>query len=287
MITVKHVWNVNNVLGESPIWHPGEQALYWADDGNNQFFRLLSATGDLQIFDTDQQIGCLALHESGGLIVAMRKGIYHWQAGRPTLLISSEKMGAANRFNDGAVDRAGRFWIGTASDQPENPLYCLDIDGAFRVAETGSIISNGIGWSPDNTIMYYSDSGGSGIVYAYDFDLASGTISNRRTFLPATGTPAVADGLTVDSEGCLWIAFWDGWRVERRAPDGSLLTRIDLPVQRPTSCIFGGPDLTDLYVTSARADGDRADQPQAGDVFCLSTNSTGLPEPACKLAIIE
>jgi sugar lactone lactonase YvrE len=284
MITIEHVLSVHNVVGESPIWHPGEQALYWADIGGNQFFRLIPSTGELQTVDTDQQIGCLALHEAGGLIVAMRYGIYHWQAGGMTLLMSSEKMGATNRFNDGAVDRAGRFWVGTASGQPENPLYCLDVDGTFRVAETGSIISNGIGWSPDNKTMYYSDSGGSGIVYAYDFDLTRGVLSNRRTFLPPTGTPAVADGFTVDSEGCLWIAFWDGWRVECRAPDGSLLARIDMPVQRPTSCAFGGPDMTDLYVTSAGAD---CDQPQAGDVFRLSTNSTGLPEQVCKLAITQ
>lgn len=285
MVAVGHVLSIQNVVGEGPIWHPDEQALYWADIGGNQFFRLTPTTGELQTFDTEQQIGCLALHEAGGLILAMRNGIYHWQAGAVTLLISSEKLGAANRFNDGAVDRAGRFWVGTASEIPENALYCLDVDGSFRVAETGSIISNGIGWSPDNTIMYYSDSGGSGSVYAYDFDLVSGALSNRRTFLPPTGTPAVADGLTVDSEGCLWIAFWDGWRVERRAPDGSLLTRIDMPVQRPTSCVFGGPNLTDLYVTSAGVDCDRTEQPQAGDLFRLCTDSTGLPEPACKLPL--
>ncbi len=225
------------------------------------------------------------MHEAGGLILAMRNGIYHWQAGAMTLLISSERMGATNRFNDGAVDRAGRFWVGTASEKPENALYCLDVDGSVQVAETSCVISNGIGWSPDSTTMYYSDSGGSGIVYAYNFDLASGALRNRRTFLTPTGTSAVADGLTVDSEGCLWIAFWDGWRVERRAPDGSLLTTIDMPVQRPTSCIFGGPDLTDLYVTSAGVDCDRTKQPQAGDLFRLCTDSTGLPEPVCKLAI--
>jgi sugar lactone lactonase YvrE len=283
MVTVEHVLSINNLLGEGPIWHPGEQALYWVDIDGHQFYRLIPTIGELQTFDTDQQIGCLALHESGGLIIAKRDGIFHWQANAMTLLISSEKMGAANRFNDGAVDRAGRFWVGTTSSQPENPLYCIDVDGSFRVAEKGIGISNGIGWSPDNTIMYYSDSGGAGIVYAYDFDLASGSLSNRRTFLPPTGTSAVADGLTVDSEGCIWIAFWNGWRVERRAPDGSLLAKIDLPVQRPTSCIFGGPDLTDLYVTSAGVDCDRTEQPQAGDVFRLRTGVTGLPEPVCKV----
>jgi L-arabinonolactonase len=282
MVTVEHVLSIKNVVGEGPIWHPGEQALYWADIGGNQFFRLIPATGDLQTFDTDQQIGCLELHESGGLLIAMHHGIYHWQAGTLILIIASEILGTTNRFNDGAVDRAGRFWVGTASGKPENALYCLEIDGSFRVAETDRVISNGIGWSPDNTTMYYSDSGGSGIVYTYDFSLGSGVLINRRTFLPPTNTSAVADGLTVDSEGCIWIAFWDGWRIERRAPDGSLLTTIEMPVQRPTSCIFGGPNLNDLYVTSAGVD---CDQPQAGDLFCLHTESTGLPEPFCKLAL--
>ena len=283
MITVENILNINNVLGESPLWHPGEDVLYWVDINGKQFFRLDVATGEYQTFDADHEIGCLALHAGGGLLIAKTDGIFSWMGDALTPVLSAEEMAAPNRFNDGKVDRAGRFWIGTSSNKPVNKLYCIERDGAFRVAEAGVMVSNGIGWSPDNRTMYYSDSGGSGIVYAYDYDLDSGAISNRRTWLPSTGTPARADGLTVDSEGCVWIAFWDGWRVERRAPDGELLDTVEMPVQRPTSVNFGGPDMRDLYVTSAGLGCD--DQPQAGDVFRLRTDSVGEMEPVCVMPL--
>ena len=285
MISIEHVLTINNVVGESPIWHPDEQALYWADIGNNRFFRLLPATGDLQTYHSQEQIGCLGLHEAGGLIIAMRNGIHHWQAGEMELLISSEKMGVSNRFNDGAVDRSGCLWVGTASDKPENNLYRLGTDGTPHVVESNRIISNGIAWSPDDSTMYYADSGGTGVVFAYDYDPQKGSISNRRTFLPPTGTSAVADGLTVDSEGCLWIAYWDGWRVERRAPDGTLLETIEMPIQRPTSCIFGGEDLSELYVTSASVGCDLNEQPHAGDIYRIHTDSVGFSENFCRLTL--
>lgn len=283
MVEVEHVLSLNNILGESPIWNPAEQALWWADIGTSQMFKFVPATGEVQIFAFDQQIGCLALHADGGLILAVSAGIATWNNGPLVMCKSRDQLGTRNRFNDGAVDRAGRFWFGTASDKPENNLFRLEPDGTALIMESGIIISNGIGWSPDNRTMYYSDSGGSGLVYAYDFDLESGAISHRRVFLPPTGTAAVADGLTVDGEGCLWIAFWDGWRIERRAPDGSLVQRIDMPVQRPTSCIFGGKDLNELYVTSASQEIDRTAQPQAGGLFRIRTGVKGLPEPACEL----
>jgi sugar lactone lactonase YvrE len=282
MYEVERVLTMHNKLGEGPIWSPRERVLYWVDIEQQQFFRFAPDSGDQQAVELHQSIGCLALHKHGGLILALKEGITYWNDQQSKPLISSEQLGATNRFNDGAVDRAGRFWIGTASDEPENALYRINPDNTFQVMETGVMISNGIAWSPDNAIMYYSDSGGAGIVYAYDFDLETGTHSNRRTFLPPTGTAAVADGLTVDSEGCLWIAFWDGWRIERRSPDGDLLRQINMPVQRPTSCMFGGPDLTELYVTSASTG---MEQPQAGDLFRIRTDVKGLPEPECALVV--
>jgi sugar lactone lactonase YvrE len=285
MYEVECVVAKHNLLGEGPIWSPREGVLYWVDIDQHQFFRLDPDSGDVQTVDVGQSIGCLALHNSGGLILALKDGITYWKDGQFKQLLSAEQLGAKNRFNDGAVDRAGRFWVGTSSENPENALYRIDPDNSFQVKQTGVMISNGIGWSPDNTIMYFSDSGGKGFVYAYDFDLTSGTISNQRTFLPPTGTAALADGLTVDSEGCVWIAFWNGWRVERRDPEGRLIREIKMPVQRPTSCNFGGPDLSDLYISSAGSGLDRAGQPQAGDLFRVRTDVKGLPEPECTLAV--
>lgn len=285
MYEIENVVAAHNTLGEGPIWSPRERLLYWLDIPQQRLFYFDPNTGEQKKIELGQAVGCLALHERGGLVLAMGEGISYWDNNQYEVLVSRQQLGTTNRFNDGAVDRAGRFWVGTASDQPDNALYRIKLDNTFQVMETGVIISNGIGWSPDNSTMYYSDSGGSGIVYAYDFDLNSGSISNKRIFLSPTGSSAVADGLTVDSEGCLWIAFWDGWRVERRAPDGRLLRQIDMPVQRPTSCMFGGPDLTDLYVTSASNDIDPAEQPQAGDLFRIRTDVKGLPEPECRLAV--
>jgi sugar lactone lactonase YvrE len=283
MYDVESVTTMNNVLGESPLWSSREQALYWVD--TDHFFRLTPDTGEIQTIELGQAVGCLALHQRGGLILAVTEGIAYWNGYQVKRLISREQLGITTRFNDGAVDGAGRFWIGTASDNPENVLYRINPNRIFQTMETGIGISNGIAWSLDSSTMYYSDSGGSGIVYAYDFDIKTGALSNRRTFLPPTGNSAVADGLTVDSEGCLWIAFWDGWRIERRAPNGRLLREIPMPVQRPTSCMFGGPDLSELYVTSASTDLNLTEQPQAGHLFRIRTDVKGLPEAECTLDV--
>lgn len=283
MYTVEHVLPMQNALGEGPLWHSGEGALYWIDFTRAQFFRYDPVSGDLQTHQLDAKPGCVAFTESGDLLLATTAGLGLWREGR-LRLIDNRVCPPPNRFNDGAADRRGRFWVGTASDQPENHLYRMDADGRVQRMESGIGISNGIAWSPDNRTMYYSDSGGAGIVYAYDYDIESGSISNRRTFLPPTGTPAVADGLTVDREGGVWIAFWDGWKVARYDPAGTLIAEIAMPVQRPTSCAFGGPDLNELYVTSAGDGLDRAQQPQTGDLFKIVTDVQGIAEPHVRLS---
>ncbi|MBN1562977.1 MAG: SMP-30/gluconolactonase/LRE family protein [Anaerolineae bacterium] len=282
MYAIETVFELQNELGEGPLWNPVENMLYWVDIMGKRFFRHTPGTANYEAFDLDTQPGCLAFIEGGGLALGVTEGFAIWREGKLTYL-ENEAYQPAGRFNDGAVDRAGRFWAGTMSREPENYLFRLDADGSAQVMQDKVITSNGIGWSPDNKTMYYSDSGGGGIVYAYDFDLASGTISNRRTFLPPTGTAAKADGLTVDAEGTLWVAFWNGWRVARYDPDGVLMAEIKMPVQRPTSCMFGGADLSVLYITSASIDMDRTEQPLAGALFSIQTDTKGLPEPFFKL----
>ncbi len=282
MCEVQNVLALDNGLGEGPVWNVREQALYWIDYVMGQFFRYDPAKDVLNTYQLEVQPGCVAFNEDGGIILATTRGIGLWKNGSFALL-ENEVYDPPTRFNDGAVDRRGRFWAGTASDKPENHLYRLDPDGSVHTMEHGIYISNGIGWSPDNRIMYYSDSGGGGIVYAYDFNIENGTIHNRRTFLPPTGTAAVADGLTVDSEGCIWIAYWDGWRVARYDSAGELIAEIEMPVQRPTSCNFGGPNLNELYITSAGADMDKTQQPLAGGLFKIVTDVTGIPEPFARL----
>ena len=282
MYTIETVFELQNELGEGPLWNPVENMVYWVDIVGKRFFRHAPGTPDYEMFELDTMPGCLGFMEGGDLALGVTEGIAIWHAGKLTYLNNAAYQ-PLGRFNDGAVDRAGRFWAGTMSQDPVNHLFRLDADGSAHVMENEIITSNGIGWSPDNTTMYYSDSGGGGIVYAYDFDLASGMISNRRTFLPSTGTESVADGLTVDAEGTVWIAFWNGWKVARYDPDGALMTEIDMPVQRPTSCAFGGADLSVLFVTSASVGLDRAEQPLAGALFKVQTDTKGLPEPFFRL----
>ncbi len=276
---IERVLDVTNQLGEGPLWNVAEQAFYWVDILGKKFFKYLPGSNMLETVYLDVTPGCLAFNQAGGLVLATNKGFATWDGAALTLLEDNCAYDLPNRFNDGGVDRAGRLWAGTMSNKPENALYRLDTDWSVNVVEMGIFISNGIGWSPDNTVMYYSDSGGAGQVYAYDFDLATGALANRRIFLPPTEDGARADGLTVDSEGGVWIAFWDGWRVARYDPAGKLITEIKMPVQRPTSCNFGGPDLTDLYITSAQVDGPQPDQPLAGALFKIPLDVKGLPEP--------
>jgi sugar lactone lactonase YvrE len=273
---VQHLLSVQNALGESPLWDAANAVLYWCDISLRQIFRYLPHSGVVEDFQIDCMPGCLGLTTEQGLILGTSNGFAYYDFNTLQLLDGNIAYKPQARINDGKVDRSGRFWAGTASDQPVNHLYRLDPDGTVNIHESGIIISNGIGWSPDNKTMYYSDSGGAGIVYAYDFDSLSGALSNRRVFLPPTGTSAVVDGLTVDSEGRIWCAYWDGWKIGCFSPEGVLLHEIQMPVQRPTSCMFGGPDLKTLYITSARV--DTSGQPLAGDLFCIQTDVAGLPE---------
>lgn len=282
MIEVQHILSINNQLGEGPIWSVQQQALYWCDILTHHLFTYRPTTGEVQTFALSAQPGCLALVDDGSLLLATAKGFAFYDFDKLTFLDDNIAYMPPARFNDGKVDRQGRFWAGTALFRPEGHLYRLDTDGKVTLMERGISVSNGIGWSPDNGTMYYSDSGGTGVVYAYDFDSATGDIANRRIFLPPSETGGVADGLTVDSEGGVWCAYWDGWRVVRYAPDGTAVLTIPMPVQRPTSCNFGGPDLTTLYITSSGEGMDRSQQPWAGDLFCVHTEIKGLPEPTFK-----
>jgi sugar lactone lactonase YvrE len=189
------------------------------------------------------------------------------------------------RMNDGACDESGRFWAGTMA-YDETPqagcLFRLELDGTCTTMLTNLTISNGIGWSPDGGTMYLNDSG-AGSLEAFSFDARSGDIANRRTLVQLE-PPAAPDGLTVDAEGGVWVAVWDGGCVRRYSPTGELLTEVSLPVERPTSCAFGGRDLTMLFVTTAREglDDERlARQPHAGHVFAVDgLGVRGLPSNA-------
>ena len=285
---VEHVLAAQNKLGEGPVWSSEEQALYWVDIESNCFCRLYPTTGKYEVFDVGVPVGVLALRASGGLVMATKSGFAFWHPHTELHLIADpEVVKPHTRFNDGAVDSQGRFWAGTMCglpkmcEEPEGSLYRLDPDSSVHMVETGLTISNGIGWSPDNKLLYLTDSP-LHMIYAYDFDVAAGAIENRRPFIHTPDEEGVPDGLAVDSEGCIWSARWDGWKVTRYELSGKVEREIRLPVQYPTSCAFGGEDLDELHITSAwtaLSEEQRKNQPFAGDLFRVKTGIKGLERP--------
>ena len=276
------------LLSEGPRWHEEHQELLWVDILGRHLHRgTLNDDGGLERVETisvDRHVGAVAPAIGGGYVLAAGQGfLYVDQAGATHELAQPEAGHSDVRMNDGACDLQGRFWAGTMA-YDESPgagsLYRLELDGSCSQVLTGLTISNGIGWSPDGTTMYLNDSG-TGSVDAFGFDGPSGAISDRRTLVQIDQAGVVPDGLTVDEQGGIWVALWGGAAVNRYAADGSPLATVSLPVQRPTSCAFGGPDREILFVTTARAGLDEdalARQPDAGRVFSIEgLNVRGLP----------
>jgi sugar lactone lactonase YvrE len=286
MSDVEHVLTIHNSLGEGPVWNADEQLLYWVDINNSCYFRLNPLTGTHERIDVGVKIGVLALRASGGLVMAVRDGFAFWNPQEQALSYIAKPWEDLPhvRFNDGAVDCGGRFWAGTMNEDETGEilgrLWRLDPDGSVHEMETLIGTSNGIGWSPDNRTMYFTDSR-LHIIYAYDFDAATGAIVNRRTFVYTPDEPGVPDGLTVDSEGFVWSACWDGAKIVRYDPDGKVERVIATPALRTTACTFGGPNLDELYITSALTgltEEQKVQYPLSGDLFRLKTDVKGLPK---------
>ena len=284
MREVEHILAVQDRLGEGPMWSPEEQALYWVDIVNHRIHRLYPGTGKHESFDAGLPVAVLALRASGGLVTATANGFAFWDPQTRALdfITNPETDRPQNRFNDGAVDSQGRFWAGTMNgDEPEAPdgcLYRLDPDGSVHKMEEGLAVANGTAWSPDERTMYLTDTFRR-VIWAYDYDAASGTISNRRPFVRVPEEEGLPDGHTVDSEGCVWGAHWGGSEVTRYDPTGKVDRKIRLPVQNVTSCVFGGENLDDLYITTAwygMSDEEREKQPLAGDLFRVKVGIKGI-----------
>lgn len=285
MYNVEHILPCRNKLGEGALWSIDEQKLYWVDIRNNSFSRFDPASDKQEVFQVGLAIGVLAQRASGGLVMATKNGFALWDEQHKELKFIAQPYGddPGMRFNDGAVDARGRFWAGSMrNDEPSESgtLYRLDPDGSLHEMITKVGVPNGIGWSPDNTIMYFTDSHPSQrTIFAYDYDIETGAIANRRVFSAHALEKGTPDGLTVDSQGFIWSAFWDGAKIVRFDPAGQIERMIDMPVLRPTSCVFGGSGLTELYITSAGVDEpDRAQYPLSGDLFRVKTDIKGQPK---------
>ena len=284
--TVRCVVDCHNKLGEVPVWDVKEEALYWVDIEGKLLQRYRPATGTVDTWKMPERIACFALRETGGLIVAFASGIafYDLDTGTIDWIARPEADKPSNRFNEGKCDRRGRFFAGTMDDRLTEhtaALYRVEPDLSVHKVFGDVGISNCFVWSLDNSVFWFADTLDSRI-YRFDYDPATGTVRNRQVFADTSGTGGAPDGGTIDAEGYLWNAEWDGWRLVRYAPDGRIDRAVKLPVQKPTSCMFGGPDLRTLYVTSAVWDltpDKLRDQPHAGGLLAVDVGVAGVPEP--------
>ena len=281
-----------SLLGESPLWHPREQVLYWCDIPGRTLNRWDPASARHDSWDFETDVACCAAREAGGMLLALRTGVVAFDpaTGVRTPRADAPYDPAVERFNDGKTDPQGRFWAGTIyepRDPPNAALYRFDGDRMTRMAD-GITNSNGLAWSPDGRTMYWADTRGHR-VQALDFDGATGGVSNRRTFVQFPvkqdgqdlstygGRP---DGGAVDAEGCYWAAMFEGARLVRISPQGETVGTLALPVRCPTMACFGGADLRTLYITTSREKRpaeELAREPWAGKVLTVRVDVPGLP----------
>jgi sugar lactone lactonase YvrE len=292
-LNIACVSGVANDLGESPYWDAEAERLYWIDAWKTEVHALDPATGTTCCTDLTSAlgglpIGSIARHASGGMIGGVKSGFYHLDLDkRSASLISAVESDRppTNRLNDGKCDRAGRFWcasVNTDHRTPSGALWRLEQGCDPVLMQDGLVVGNGIAFSCDDRVMYLADTF-AGTVWRYDFDIATGEISDRRPFISTAHIRGYVDGATVDSDGCYWAALFRGGAVAQFDPDGKLVRHIRLPVSNPTMCAFGGPNLDVLYVTSASRfldDEQLCAQPLAGRVFTIhGLDARGVPEP--------
>ena len=284
MTQVTCVLDAGAELGEGTLWDPPEGVLWWIDIWGSRIHRYDPTSGRDDAWETPESPGCLGLREKGGLVLSMVSGFHFFDpaTGRFERIADPEADNPDTRFNDGKPDRQGRFWSGSMFEVPGRPiefvgaLYRLDPDLSLHRMVEGIGCSNGLAWSPDSRTMYFADSH-AGLVWTYDFDAVTGDIANRRTFIDMSNSGGIADGATVDAEGCYWLTVPPAAKVCRYDPNGRLMQEVILPTDLPTCCEFGGPDLDILYVTTAAR--MRRHQPYAGGLFAVDAGVKGLPTP--------
>jgi sugar lactone lactonase YvrE len=281
--SVRLLVDARNSLGESPLWCPRSQSLWWIDVQQPSLWQWDHATGATRSWPLPKPPANISLLEGGGLLVTYRKGFAVVR--EPDMHADPLRLGdfefGDERFNDGKVDRLGRLWVGSFDRSLEGQtgrLYRVDSPRSIHAIDTGFGLSNGIGWSSDSSIMYFADTHAQ-CIYRYGFDLKAGEASHRDVFVEFDPGPGGPDGLTVDAEGGVWCALFERGCVNRYNADGTLDLSIDLPTSRPTSCTIGGPGMQTLFTTTARLGIDEEAlkaQPGAGGVFCLDIGQRGL-----------
>ena len=282
---VRCVLDARDELGESIVWCAEERALYRVDILAPAIHRLEPATGAVQSWTMPVAIGSLGLRESGGAVVALKNGfhLFDFESASLSFIVDPEPDRPDNRLNDGKVGPDGRFWAGSMDDradkEPVAALYRLDADGTCHKMVDGLVVSNGLAWSPDGGTLYHSDTHLC-FIHAYDYDMASGSLGQRRLIAQMTDAVGHPDGAAVDVEGCYWSCGISAGRINRFRPDGELDGWIEMPAPAPTMCCFAGPDLKTLYVTTKRVGLPAevlAAYPQSGGVFSVDVGIEGVP----------
>lgn len=285
------ILDARNATGESPVWSAQEQALYWVDIPAGRLHRWSPRDNRSQSWQAPQMLACIARYRDGSWLAGMEDGLYRLITQADGSLDSQRVLGVEHarpdmRFNDGRCDRQGRFWAGTmfmdmgaASTTGSLYRYTHGQREPLKAQFSHMIVPNGLGFSPDGRIMYLSDSHPSvQKIWAFDYDIDSGTPHNRRLFVDMNQHPGRPDGAAVDADGCYWICGNDEGLIHRFTPAGKLDRSLSVPVKKPAMCAFGGRDLDTLFVTSIRPGGELSDQPLAGGVFALQPGVKGLEE---------
>jgi L-arabinonolactonase len=283
--TIERIGEIKNQLGEGPVWDVAEKALYWIDASAPAIYRLDPKTSDLKTWKTPKQIGSMALREKGGAVLALADGFYlfDFASGNATPVGDAGLAKPGTNFNDGKTDARGRFIAGTLDAKFANPIgsiFSLDASLKCSVLEPAIGCTNGPCFSPDNRTFYCADSV-SRIISAYDYDLATGTVSNKREFAKIKGLGGVPDGATVDAEGNLWSAIAGGGKIVCYNPDGKIARTIEVPVPIVTSVMFGGDNLDVMYATSIGTNTLGMEPgPDGGRLFAIKgLGVKGKPEP--------
>lgn len=266
-------------IGENPLWHPIEKRLYWCDIPAGRLFRFDPATGLHEQCHEGRPIGGFTIQSDGSLLLFMDKGaVATWHDGKLTRILRGIEAERNSRFNDVIADPAGRIFCGTMSSSlGKGRLYRMDLNGTIHVVLEGIGCPNGMAFTPDHKGLYFTDSFAYKI-YLFDYNAEDGQLSNQRVFASFNEAEGLPDGATLDADGQLWSALWDGSSIVRLSADGTIEKRISIPARKVSSLTFAGDDYSDIYITTAGGNTKDDDGPLAGATFRLKTDVRGRPE---------
>jgi len=278
-------------LGEGPVWVAQDNALWFVDVSGRRLHRYQADGADTQVWAAPEKISFIVPTRDGSYMAGLKSGLHSFdpRSGSFTQIAAPEAHLEENRLNDACVGPRGDLWFGSMHDamtKPSGALYRLERNGRITQLDTGYIVSNGPAFSPDAATFYHTDSTRR-LVYAFDCG-PNGSLSNKRVFVEIEKDAGFPDGTTVDAEGCVWVALWDGWAVRRYSPGAELLSTVPFPCARVTKIAFGGPDNCMVYVTTAwegLSATERDAQPLAGDLFGFRAAVPGLPPTTLDIAV--